>query len=273
MKLATQDKPFLGASFEEKFQNALDMGFNAFEIDGRVLMERFNEVRRAISATGCRVPTACGGYRGWIGHFEEARRKEAIGDIGDILRHLGDIGGQGIVVPAAWGMFSRRLPPMIPPRTEAEDRAVLLDSLAQIDELAKETGTKLYLEPLNRYEDHMLNYVSQAAVLIQEGRFSNVQITADFFHMNLEEPDVNESLRGVAPHLGHVHLADSHRYQPGHGHLDFEKPFQTLISIGYEGYLAFECRIWADDEKAAYRDAVSFIKRCVAEAQSNENES
>lgn len=266
MKLATQDKPFLGESFDEKFNNALDMGFEAFEIDGRVLIERFEEVKRAIAVTGCRVPTACGGYRGWIGHFEEASRQEAIRDIVEILHHLADVGGVGIVVPAAWGMFSRRLPPLIPPRTEEGDKAALLDSLAQLDAAAQATGTMIYLEPLNRYEDHMLNYVEQAAALVEVGRFTNVKITADLFHMNLEEPDISESLQKVARHLGHVHLADSHRYQPGHGHLDFVTPLKTLKAIGYEGYMSFECRVWAEDEKAAYREAVTHIKRCLSKA-------
>ncbi len=39
----------------------------------------------------------------------------------------------GVIAPAAWGMFTRRLPPFDePPRTPAEDREVLVESLAEL---------------------------------------------------------------------------------------------------------------------------------------------
>lgn len=260
MKLATQDKPFFPESMEEKLETIRSMGFDAFEIDGRALIERFEEVKRAMRKTSVPVVTACGGYRGWIGDFDEEKRKQAVEDIAEILRHLGEIAGQGIVVPAAWGMFSKRLPPLVPPRSEEEDRRVLLDSLGQLNQVAQETGTYVFLEPLNRYEDHMLNRLEQAVALIEEGRFSHVKVTADLFHMNIEEPSMEESIRQAKDHIGHVHIADSHRYQPGDGHLDFVPVLKVLKGIGYEGYLAFECRVRGNPEEEAYRKAVQHFR-------------
>ncbi len=269
MKLATQDKPFFPDRFAEKLQLVKSLGFAAFEVDGKVLVERFDEIKRAIKETGVPVCTACGGYRGWIGDFDEGRRRQAIADISEILKHLAEISGQGIIVPAAWGMFSKRLPPLVPPRSEEEDRKVLLDSLGQINRVAQETGTYLYLEPLNRYEDHMLNKLSDAVSLIEEGKFSNVKVIADFFHMNIEEASIEKSLREAKDHLGHIHLADSHRYQPGDGHLDFVSGFKVLSEIGYDGYMAFECRVLGKPEEEAYRNSVKYIQACLREAQNN----
>ncbi len=259
MKLATQDKPFFPEGLEEKLEVVRSLGFDAFEIDGRLLVERFEEVKRAMSATGVPVVTACGGYRGWIGDFDGERRKRAIRDIAEILRRLGELGGKGIVVPAAWGMFSKRLPPHVPPRPEEEDRRVLLDSLEQLSRAAEETGTHVYLEPLNRYEDHMLNRLGQAVSLIEEGRFSRVKVAADFFHMNIEEPRIEESILQARDYIGHVHLADSHRFQPGDGHLDFAPGLAALKEIGYDGYLAFECRVRGKPEEA-YPESVRYIR-------------
>jgi sugar phosphate isomerase/epimerase len=264
MRLSTQDKPFFPAVLEEKFTTVSAMGFEAFEIDGKLLVDQFNQVKKAAASTGLPVVTACGGYEGWIGDFDEMKRQTAIADIGEILRRLSDLSGKGIVVPAAWGMFSKRLPPMVPPRSEEEDRKVLLDSLDRLNRVAEQTGTYVYLEPLNRYEDYMINTLSDAVSLIREGQFSRVQVTADFYHMNIEERSIAGSIRKAKDYIGHVHLADSHRFQPGDGHLDFASGFQVLEEIGYDGLMAFECRVLGQPEDQLYRKSVHYIKSCMA---------
>lgn len=263
MKLATQDKPFFPASLPEKFRTVRSLGFDGFEIDGSVLVEQFHEVKSASASAQLPVVTACGGYRGWIGDFEQERRKQAVEDIGEILKRVSELGGTGIVVPAAWGMFSKRLPPMTPPRTESEDREVLLESLVRLDRAAAATGTYIYLEPLNRYEDHMLNRLSDAVQLIQAGSFSRVRVTADFYHMNIEEPKIDQSIVEAGPYIGHVHLADSHRFQPGDGHLDFRSGFEALRQVGYEGWMAFECRVTGEPEMDVYRRSLQFIRKLI----------
>lgn len=48
-----------------------------------------------------------------------------------------------------------------------------------------------------------------------------------------------------------VHRSDSNRLQPGRGHLDFRPGFGVLKALGYDGYLAIECRV-----DGAYDDAI-----------------
>lgn len=266
MKLATQDKPFFPDPFEEKLRTVQTMGFDAFEVDGKALLERFHEIRAAIRATQVPISTACGGYRGWIGDFDPERRALAISDISEMLKHAAEISAQGMVVPAAWGMFSKRLPPMVPPRSEEEDRDVLLDSLGKLNRVAQETGTLLYLEPLNRYEDHMLNRLADAVGLIRTGCFTHVKVLADFYHMNIEEASIEQSIREAGDCIGHIHLADNHRYQPGDGHIDFVSGFRALKEIGYNGYLAFECRVTGTPEPDVYRSSAAFVRRCIQQA-------
>lgn len=179
MILGTQDKDFFPSDLKEKFAFVKEIGFDCFEIDGKVLLENTEEVKMAIRETGLAVSSACGGYRGWIGDFIEERRQNGIADLKQILRAVSEVGGSGVVVPAAWGMFTYRLPPMVSPRSAEGDRAAILDSLAQLDPVAKEHGVWLYLEPLNRYQDHMLNTISDAVSVIEEGKFERVKITGD----------------------------------------------------------------------------------------------
>ncbi|GGE15586.1 xylose isomerase [Marinithermofilum abyssi] len=265
MKLAVQDNSFFGNRFEEKLTRIRSLGFEGLEVNGEDLIERFDEIKRAVRFTGVPISSVCGGYRGWIGDFNQERRKQAIHDISEIMTRAGEIGATGVVVPAAYGMFSKRLPPFTPPRSEEEDKEVLLESLTKIEQSAQQAGTLLLLEPLNRYEDHMLNRLSDAAALIAEGGFSAVKIIADFFHMNIEESNIPESIHRAKDLIYHVHLADSHRYQPGTAHLDFVSGIRALKEIGFDRYMALECRIIGDPADA-YPQTVHYLRSCIDQA-------
>ena len=59
-----------------------------------------------------------------------------------------------------------------------------------MNKVSQATNTIIYLEPLNRYEDYMINQVVEAANYIEELKVDRVKITADFFHMNIEATGV-----------------------------------------------------------------------------------
>lgn len=261
MLLGTQDREFFPQELVEKFQFVKEMGFECFEVDGKLLMERPDEIREASEKTGLPIVSACGGYRGWIGDFIEEKRRNGIEDLKLIIRNLKKVGGTGVVVPAAWGMFTFRLPPMVSPRSAKGDREAVMDSLRQLEETAKESGIYIYLEPLNRYQDHMLNTIADAVSIIEEGKFEMVKVTADFYHMAIEEDDISESLEKYAKYIGHVHIAENHRYQPGTGSIDFRRHIETLKKIGYQGALVNEGRIRGENPVEAYRKSVPYVKQ------------
>ncbi len=265
MLLGTQNQGFMPEKLNDKFKCVKDMGFDAFEIDGSYILNDFDEVKRAIDETGLRVSSVCGGYRGWIGDFIEERRLNSIKDISQILRKLPEIGATGIVVPAAWGMFTYRLPPHVSPRSKEGDRAAILDSLSKLDKVASDNGVYLYLEPLNRYQDHMLNTASDAVSIIDEGKFTNVKMTFDFYHMSIEEDDMTLTLTSYKDYIGHIHVAENHRYQPGTGAIDFKKHFDTLKKIGYDKAIVVECRIRAENPNLAYAEAEKYLRECWGE--------
>lgn len=271
IQFLTQDKDFFPQPLVEKFLYVKEIGFDGFEIDGKFLLNDFEGVQEAIKITGFPVPTCCGGYEGWIGDFSEEKRQKAIRQISVLLERIAAIGGRGVVVPAAWGMFSLRLPPMISPRTAEEDETVLLNSLQYLNEAAKKNAATLFLEPLNRYEDHMINTLQRANYYIEKGGFTNVSVIADFYHMNIEEAKIDESLKQNENIIGHIHLADSHRYQPGSGHIDFEKGFMALKEINYSGAMAFECRVIGDDAEKEYKKSLQYIKDTYHHAWENKS--
>lgn len=179
MKIGTQNQAFFPENILEKFRYIKEMGFDGFEIDGKLLVNNLEEVKAAIKETGLPVTTACGGYDGWIGDFIEERRLNGVKQIERILEALAEVGGKGIVVPAAWGMFTFRLPPMTSPRSLDGDRKMVSDSLRVLEQAAARTGTVVYLEPLNRYQDHMINTLADARRYIVENNLKHVQIIGD----------------------------------------------------------------------------------------------
>lgn len=163
-------------------------------------------------------------------------------------------------------MFTYRLPPMVSPRSQAGDFKAVSESLLALDKVAAETGTKVYLEPLNRYQDHMINLLADARRYIDENQLENVEIIADFYHMNIEEDGISQALREQKDFVGHIHLADNHRYQPGSGAIDFKAHFKTLKELNYSGNLVYECRLRGTDLPKIYRESLAYLKDCMTQA-------
>lgn len=262
MKIGTQNQAFFPENILEKFRYIKAMGFDGFEIDDKLLVNNLEEVKAAIQETGLPVTTACGGYDGWIGDFIEERRLKGLKQIERILEALAEVGGQGIIVPAAWGMFTFRLPPMTSPRSLEGDRKAVSDSLRYLDNVAERTGTTVYLEPLNRYQDHMINTLADARRYIVENSLKHVRIIGDFYHMNIEEDDMVKALHDNRDLLGHVHIADNHRYQLGTGTLNFSALFEQLRQDNYQGYVVYEGRVRAENLSEAYRESLAWLRTC-----------
>jgi sugar phosphate isomerase/epimerase len=263
MLLGTQDRDFFPKDLVEKFKFVKSIGFECIEIDGKVLMEKKEEVKKAIAESGLPVSSACGGYRGWIGDFIEEKRLNGVEDLKVIIRNLKEVGGTGVVVPAAWGMFTYRLPPMVSPRSHEGDVKAIIASLKELDTVAKECGVYIYLEPLNRYQDHMLNTTKDAVDIIEQGQFEMVKITADFYHMSIEEDDISGTLERYSNHIGHIHIAENHRYQPGTGSIDFKRHMNTLKKIGYNGAVVNEGRIRGEDPLKVYIESIHYMKQFI----------
>jgi sugar phosphate isomerase/epimerase len=160
-----------------------------------------------------------------------------------LLSIIAELGGYGAITPASYGMFSLRLPPFKPPRSAEDDRHVLIEALTELGEHAAREGVCVLVEPLNRYEDHMINRLDQAVDLCSAVGLTSVRIMGDFFHMNIEEIDMAESIREAGGFLKHIHLADSNRRHPGAGHTDFKPALAALGALGFDGYMALECHV------------------------------
>lgn len=114
------------------------------------------------------------------------------------------------------------------------------DSLAECASFAEKQGVRIVIEPLNRYETNFLNTVEETLELINSLGHENIGILADTFHMNIEEQSITSALIRAGKFLWHFHAADSNRWAPGFGHLNFQEIIQVLNALGYSGFISAE---------------------------------
>ena len=242
-RLAAQESMLLGETLEEKFAFAKDHGFDGIELSGRdAFAARSEELARA-RAAGVVMPSAVVAMPHFVGDFDEGKRRNAIEDVKALLSTLPAAGSAGVVMPNGFAVFSKRLPPFDPPRSDEESREKLVDALSELGRHGEEVGAKVFLEPLNRYEDYLVNTLADAVSIVEEVASSAVAVIADTFHMSIEEAHPGAAIRAAGAHIEHVQLGDSDRLEPGHGHYDWGDTLDALEAIGYEGWLAMECRL------------------------------
>lgn len=139
----------------------------------------------------------------------------------------------------------------------------MFDGFSRCCRRAAERGVRIAFEPINRYETSLLNGVDEGLRFIEKVGGDNLGMLLDTFHMNIEEPSIEESIRAAGDRIFHFHYADSNRWYPGAGHIDFPAVAKALEDTGYGGYLSGEHR--PDPEpRVAARKGLEFMKELVS---------
>jgi sugar phosphate isomerase/epimerase len=143
----------------------------------------------------------------------------------------------------------------ITPEGQTHERSMeyLVEAIQECAAEAAETGVRFALEPLNRYETDLIHTVSDGLRLIERVGADNFGLLLDTFHMNIEEALIEDSIRACGDHIFHFHVADSNRWYPGAGHLDFGSILETLSGTGYDGFVSGEFMPMPDADTAAER--------------------
>jgi sugar phosphate isomerase/epimerase len=213
--LACQDHLPAGPTLLERLTNLKSYGFDAVELLGRGLLDRLAETRSALAQTGVPVAAICAGFEGSLLHPEPAQRRLALDGIKRLLDIAEELGAGGVIAAADYGT------PPLPDLRPAFDPATLQHDLLLAG----------------------LRQMAPAVQLCAESGSPNVKVMYDIFHMAIEEADPITALRATGERLGHVHLADSNRLLPGHGHSDFGTFMRALEEMGFGGAASLECRI------------------------------
>jgi len=236
LRLAVQQALLPGATVAEQFANAAEYGFAGVELNHN---ERF-DVRRhvdvlaaAADATGIAVAAICTTPAEDPLVADREDRNRRVTTLAELVDAASALGAAGVI--------------SVPIRRSSTFDAPQLPELA-IEVYQRAAGylgagsAAIFLEPLNRYEATFLNRVGQAAILARMTEHPRVRALADLFHMNIEETSLDGPILEAGGLLGHVHIADNTRDEPGAGMMAMAPALSALNRIGYAGWVSLECR-------------------------------
>lgn len=147
-----------------------------------------------------------------------------------------------------------------PGQTHGRSMEYLVEAIRECAAAAAGTGVRFALEPLNRYETDLVHTVAEGLELAERIGAENFGLLLDTFHMNIEEPVVEDSIRACGDRIFHFHVADSNRWYPGAGHLDFKAILETLAATGYKGFVSGEFKPLPDADTAAKR-SITYLRK------------
>lgn len=234
-KLAVQERSVPGDSFTSKLQTLEKCGYQAIELVYDLSRERPQEIASALAASPIEAISMCTSAEHDLGTVGTDLRQR-ISAFREILDFARQFGVRYVVSVPVRG-------PLEKGGTEEEEIDQYVQALQVVGEHAASLGSCVVIEPLVRYETHLVNRLSEAVTIAKSVDSPAVGIMADFFHMNVEEADIATSILEAGPWIKHVHLADSNRLNPGRGHTDFRRPFEALKSAGFSGAMALECSL------------------------------
>ncbi|HEY52670.1 MAG TPA: sugar phosphate isomerase/epimerase [Caldilineae bacterium] len=143
--------------------------------------------------------------------------------------------------------------------SQAQALAWVVEALQACSRAAAPHGVRLALEPINRYETTLINNVADGLDLIARVGADNFGLLLDTFHMNIEDASIEESIRAAGDRIFHFHVADSNRWYPGAGHIDFRSVLDALFETGYDGFVSGEFMPEPDADTAA-QEAIAYLR-------------
>lgn len=115
-----------------------------------------------------------------------------------------------------------------------------IEACRECADFAQNCGVIILMEAINRYEVNWLNSVSDGINVLKKINKNNVLLHIDTFHMNIEDSSFRDSILEAKNLVGYVHFADSNRWVPGYGHINFQEIISALEEINYQGFLSLE---------------------------------
>ena len=262
LNLSFQEGIAPGNSLAEKLDFMEQLGIAGFEPGGRGLSGRIPEIREALSGRNIKVSAICAGFDGFILADDPAVKQQFDTTMREIVAAAGELGSTGVImVPAFNGQE-----PCKPHNQQTRD--YLCEELHKLGEFAKEHGTTVILEPLNRRECFYMRLVADAAAIARDADSEGVKAMGDFWHMQEETSDYGAFMSAGIKYLQHVHIASrGRRIMPGEdGEKDnYVEGFRALKELGYDKYVSFECACEGDRETAV-KNAVKLLREQWAQA-------
>lgn len=267
-KLSCRLEVLPGQSLRQKLECAREFGFDAVAFSGRY-RHLFANALLKIRLAPVEYSSLSLGFEGSLLSPSRAARKKCRQSLLALFDFCGEAGIPTLNMPPVLNQDNLKRIVDAGKYDSLKERldALLLDQLPEIGDQARRRGVVLALEPVNRYESDYLHTIGHAARLCRKVNHPHLGVTADFFHMQMEELSVPGALSSARACLKLVHAAENNRMEPGPGSMDFEPGFKTLHRIGYTGFIEVECRNLSGPPQAALPNSARYLRRLLWRAR------
>ncbi len=254
----------------EVLETVAEAGYDGVDLDAepdRIDPEQFSEVASMAASLGLKIPALICAWGGWhagevrdLASSDESVRSYAVSYTKKCVDLAASLDEPPLIEIAA-----------VPPESEYPVTSVprptlrrnFVKSTREIGAYAAPRGVRVGIEPINRFEGYagFLNSIVEAKSVAAEVGLENVGVLADFFHVNIEDGALTDTLRLAGESLMCIHLADNNRQAPGTGHIDFLQVIRTLNTMGYSGYLSLDAVPARPDWKTLVKSSIHFMKQ------------
>jgi sugar phosphate isomerase/epimerase len=255
--------PLPNVSLRERALLLKKLGFDGIELGQDWLNQSVKSIQEQLSGIGIAVSAIVGSIK--LIEPDPQVREQAVNLDRQRLQMARQLGASAVIeVPVFGPTRFQDLSPIMTPR-EIEER-LLVSQLKKLAPDVEHTGITLLLEPLTKMETHFINLQSQGAAIIEAVGAPGFRLLSDFYHMQMEEKDIAETLAQYGQYTAYVHLADgAARTEPGSLPFDYRPGFAALKKWGFEGWLTVESKA-TDDPEAALSRALPYVKKQWSEA-------
>ena len=254
----------------EVLETVANAGYDGVDLDAepdRIDPQQFNEVASLATSLGLKVPALICAWGGWhagevrdLASSDESVRSYAVSYTKKCVDLAASLDEPPLIEIAAVPPHSEYPVTSVPRPTL---RRNFVKSTREISAYAAPRGVRVAIEPINRFEGYagFLNSIIEARSVADEVGADNVGVLADFFHVNIEDAALADTLRLAGDRLMCIHLADNNRQAPGTGHIDFLQVVRTLNAIGYSGYFSLDAVPARPDWKTLVKSSIDFMKQ------------
>ena len=133
---------------------------------------------------------------------------------------------------------------LVPPSVSFEEaRATVVENLKRAAPLAEDAGIVLMSEGLNTIQTpgYFLDRSSLGFEIVAEVASPAVKYQYDFYHMQMMEGNLIDTIRKNVAQIGHIQIADvPGRHEPGTGEINYPNVLRAIDESGYQGFVALE---------------------------------
>lgn len=255
--------PLPDTSLSDRALLVKEAGFDGIELGNEWSSKPLDFLQKELDGIGLAVSAVVGSIE--LLNLDPAKRAAAIETDRQRLQLAKVLRADCVIEVPVFG--PNKYPDLSPVMNQREiEERLLVAGLKQLAGDVEQSGVILLLEPCNRKETHFMNLQSQAAHIIDRVGSPGFGTLSDFYHMQLDEPNIAATLAEFGKYTRYVHLADGeHRTEPGSLPFDYRPGFRELKKWGYSGWLTIESKA-TDTPQAALRRALTYLKQQWSEA-------